>query len=116
MPERTVSVYRFQQLWREDDPAVPGCQRAAFVIECSAGTYVRSLISDLGDAYCEQLRRTSIGPFEVRDAVAPPPRGQPWRHPPLLALADALHAAAQASPTRAPARRPGAGRRGRLGP
>ena len=29
-----------------------------FEIECSAGTYVRSLIADLGDAYCEELRRT----------------------------------------------------------
>jgi tRNA pseudouridine55 synthase len=29
---------------------------------------VRSLIADLGDAYCEELRRTSIGPFDVADA------------------------------------------------
>jgi tRNA pseudouridine55 synthase len=29
---------------------------------------VRSLIADLGDAYCEELRRTAIGPFEVADA------------------------------------------------
>ena len=27
-----------------------------------------SLIADLGDAYCEQLRRTAIGPFEVAAA------------------------------------------------
>jgi tRNA pseudouridine55 synthase len=61
VPEREVSVYRFEETWREGD-------RRRFVIECSAGTYVRSLISDLGDAYCEQLRRTHIGPFEVTDA------------------------------------------------
>ena len=30
---------------------------------CSTGTYVRSLIAALGDAYCERLRRLSIGPF-----------------------------------------------------
>ena len=60
-PERTVTVHRFQQLWREGD-------RAQFEIECSSGTYVRSLIADLGDAYCEQLRRTAIGPFRVQDA------------------------------------------------
>ena len=42
--------------------------RAAFAIECSSGTYVRSLIADLGDAYCLELRRTAIGPFEVADA------------------------------------------------
>ena len=37
-----------------------------FEIECSSGTYVRSLIADLGDAYCLELRRTRIGPFGVR--------------------------------------------------
>ena len=61
MPEREVEVTRFDLLWREDD-------RAAFAIECSSGTYVRSLIADLGDAYCVELRRTAIGPFEVGDA------------------------------------------------
>ncbi len=52
---------RFEQLWREGE-------RAAFAIECSSGTYVRSLIADLGDAYCVELRRTGIGPFDVADA------------------------------------------------
>jgi tRNA pseudouridine55 synthase len=61
VPEREVTVHRFEQRWREDD-------RAAFVIECSSGTYVRSLIADLGDAYCEELRRTKVGPFDVADA------------------------------------------------
>lgn len=42
----------------------------AFHIECSAGTYVRSLVADLGDAYCLTLRRTRIGPFDVADASA----------------------------------------------
>ena len=61
MTPREVTVYRFELLWREGD-------RAGFLIECSAGTYVRSLIADLGDAYCEELRRTEIGPFTVDDA------------------------------------------------
>jgi len=81
-PQRIVTVYRFEQLWRDRDPAHP---RAGFAIECSAGTYVRSLIADLGDAYCEQLRRTAIGPFEVGEASAPPVRGERWPDPPLLA-------------------------------
>jgi len=59
--EREVTVTRFEQLFREDD-------RAGLVIECSSGTYVRSLIADLGDAYCLELRRTRIGPFDVADA------------------------------------------------
>ena len=29
---------------------------------------MRSLIADLGDAYCEQLRRTAIGEFDVAHA------------------------------------------------
>jgi tRNA pseudouridine55 synthase len=58
MPERTVTVTRFDELWRDDD-------RAAFSIECSSGTYVRSLVADLGDAYCVELRRTRIGSFDV---------------------------------------------------
>jgi tRNA pseudouridine55 synthase len=61
MPERFVTVHRFVELWRRDD-------RAEFEIECSSGTYVRSLIADLGDAYCLELRRTGIGPFSVEEA------------------------------------------------
>jgi tRNA pseudouridine55 synthase len=83
LPERTVRVYRFEQLWREGE-------RAGFEIECGSGTYVRSLIADLGDAYCLELRRTAIGPFHVRDAAPPPARAEPWRDAPLIALADAL--------------------------
>jgi tRNA pseudouridine55 synthase len=61
VPERLVTVHRFEQRWRED-------ARAEFEIECSSGTYVRSLVADLGDAYCEELRRTRIGPFAVEEA------------------------------------------------
>ena len=61
LAERVVEVYRFDERWRDGD-------RRGFVIECSSGTYVRSLIADLGDAYCEELRRTAIGRFEVADA------------------------------------------------
>jgi tRNA pseudouridine55 synthase len=61
MPPRLVRVHRFEQLWREDD-------RVGLEIECSSGTYVRSLIAELGDAYCTELRRTAIGPFSVEEA------------------------------------------------
>ena len=63
LPEREVRVDRFELLRREGD-------RAEFAIECSSGTYVRSLIADLGDAYCLELRRTRIGDFRVEDADA----------------------------------------------
>ena len=58
---RAVQVYRFEELWREGE-------RVGLEIECSAGTYVRSLVADLGDAYCEELERTAIGPFRLEDA------------------------------------------------
>jgi tRNA pseudouridine55 synthase len=61
LPERTVSVFRFDELWREGE-------RRGFVVECSSGTYVRSLIADLGDAYCLSLRRLAIGDFDVAEA------------------------------------------------
>ena len=73
LPEREVTVERFDELWREGD-------RAGFEIACSSGTYVRSLIADLGDAYTTELRRTAIGPFRVEDA-------DPER---VVPLADAL--------------------------
>lgn len=71
---RPVTVYRYEQLWREEG-------HAAFAIECSAGTYVRTLIADLDDAYCTQLRRTAIGPFAIADA-------DPARIVPLAAALD----------------------------
>jgi tRNA pseudouridine55 synthase len=90
MPERIVTVHRFVQQWRAPDDERAGLERAGFEIECGSGTYVRSLIADLHDAYCLQLRRTAIGPFQVADAVQPPPRGAEWVDPPLIALDDAL--------------------------
>ena len=79
------------QIWRDRRRGHPGLQRAEYEIECGSGTYVRSLIADLGgDAYCLSLRRTAIGPFEVADAVAPPARGADWPDPPLIALDEAL--------------------------
>jgi tRNA pseudouridine55 synthase len=90
MPERIVTVYRFEQLWREAPGEPGGLPRAGFEIECAAGTYVRSLIADLGDAYCLELRRTAIGPFDVRDGVPPPARGEPWSEPPLIELEQVL--------------------------
>lgn len=42
----------------------------------SSGTYIRALAHDIGaalgcGAYLEELRRTAVGSFEVKDAVAP---------------------------------------------
>jgi tRNA pseudouridine55 synthase len=61
IPEREVQVTRFELLERDGE-------RARLAIACSSGTYVRSLVSDLHDAYCLELRRTAIGAFDVADA------------------------------------------------
>ena len=90
MPERIVTVHRFEQLWREPAAGSGETTRAAYLIECSSGTYVRSLIADLGDAYCEELRRTAIGPFDVSQATPPPARGSRWEDPPLLTVEQAI--------------------------
>jgi tRNA pseudouridine55 synthase len=60
-PEREVEVYRAELL---DSDA----RTATYEIECSSGTYVRTLVETLGDAYCSDLRRTAVGPFRVEDA------------------------------------------------
>jgi tRNA pseudouridine55 synthase len=91
MPERIVTVHRFEQLERDGD-------RAEFEIECSSGTYVRSLVADLGDAYCEELRRTRIGPFDVDEAHSEPLAAH------ALALPDALARVADAEAGRVRAR------------
>lgn len=49
--------------------------RVAFKVACSTGTYIRSLIHDLGSAlgvgaYVEKLRRTRVGEFDVRNACS----------------------------------------------
>jgi len=65
---RPVHVSRFE-VTPTDDPLV---WRA--VVECSAGTYVRTLAADLGHAlgggaHLRDLRRTRSGRFTVADAV-----------------------------------------------
>ncbi|MDX6627014.1 MAG: tRNA pseudouridine55 synthase [Solirubrobacterales bacterium] len=62
-PARDVEVHRAELLSQDGE-------FAHYEIECSAGTYVRTLIETLGDAYCSDLRRTAVGPFAVEDAGA----------------------------------------------
>lgn len=60
-PERDVEVYRAELLGRD-------AGEVEYEIECSAGTYVRTLVETLDDAYCSTLRRVAIGAFRVEDA------------------------------------------------
>lgn len=55
------------------EPQEPGGD-LAIDVECSSGTYVRAIARDLGRAlgtraHLAALRRTGIGPWDVRDAV-----------------------------------------------
>ena len=61
IPARTVTIHDAQVLEREDP-------RVTIDVRCSSGTYIRTYVADLGDAFCEELRRTEIGPFRVEDA------------------------------------------------
>ena len=57
------------------DEATPGEPVAIVDVECSAGTYIRSLVRDLGGAvgsaaYLGALTRTASGAFSLEDAVS----------------------------------------------
>jgi tRNA pseudouridine55 synthase len=72
-PEREVEIYRAELV---GIVMMGGDYYVEHEIECSAGTYVRTLIETLEDAYCMELRRTAIGPFRVEKAGAELSLGQ----------------------------------------
>lgn len=61
-PVREMTVYRAERMQLLGE-------RATFELDCAGGTYVRSVVATLKDAYCEELRRTRIGELSVEDAV-----------------------------------------------
>lgn len=72
-PPRPVT---FHALRREAGPRVAGegLWDADVRVDCSSGTYVRSLARDLGEdlggaAHVSALRRLAVGPFRVEDAL-----------------------------------------------
>jgi len=81
---RTVHVESFELVFESRDTA-------RFSVQCSGGTYIRTLADDLGrivgcGAHLTELRRTRAGAFFVEDAVAL--EGATPEH--LIALARAL--------------------------
>ncbi|HEY3268301.1 MAG TPA: tRNA pseudouridine(55) synthase TruB [Armatimonadota bacterium] len=68
---RPVTVYRL-----DVESFTPGPRAAAaLTVECSAGTYVRTLCHDIGEAlgvggHMAALRRTAVGPFGESHAVS----------------------------------------------
>ncbi len=66
---RRVTVLRF------DVAPGPGPWSFAIEVDCTSGTYVRTLAADLGTAlgggaHLRRLRRTAVGPFTAERAVA----------------------------------------------
>lgn len=105
---RRITVHAFELEWLADG-------EAGFVVHCSKGTYVRTLVADLGEAlgcgaHVTALRRTALGPFRepemiMVDALARAAAGGPQALdalllPPDAALADwpAVHLGAEAAP------------------
>jgi len=69
-PPRPVTINSFQ-LMPTDDP-----MRFLAAVECSAGTYIRTLAADLGHllgggAHLSSLRRTAVGRFTIGEAAPP---------------------------------------------
>jgi len=69
-PPRPVTIHSFQ-LMPTDDPSV-----LLAAVECSSGTYVRTLAADLGHllgggAHLRNLRRTAVGRFTLGEAAPP---------------------------------------------
>lgn len=72
LPSRRVTVSRFEVL---DTREVDGWFDVDVEVDCSSGTYIRSLARDLGAAlgvggHLTLLRRTAVGPFTIDRAVA----------------------------------------------
>jgi len=70
-PEREVTVYDLSLVEFDE-----GAQTARLLALTGSGTYVRTLVEDLGaatgaGAYAAALRRTRIGPYRVADALGP---------------------------------------------
>ena len=78
---RPINIFRFDLLDFDG-------QDAQFIVHCSKGTYIRTLIDDLGEtlgcgAYVTALRRTQVGPFQASqmltdEFLAPLNQAQDW--------------------------------------
>lgn len=66
-PARTVTINQLELLSHDGD-------QARILVSCTKGTYIRSLVEDIGavlgcGAHVAQLRRTEAGPFDLTHAV-----------------------------------------------
>ena len=71
-PVRSVEIFKYQLI--EPVTYQDGQEEFGFDIECSKGTYVRSLVNDLGEklgypAVMTRLQRTSSSGFDLKQAI-----------------------------------------------
>ncbi|MEN8174902.1 MAG: tRNA pseudouridine(55) synthase TruB [Pseudomonadota bacterium] len=116
---RRVNIYALNLLGRDDD-------ELELEVHCSKGTYVRTLVEDIGErlgcgAHVSALRRTSVGPYgeegmvtvealeerareglEALDALLIPVDSALARWPAVRLSADAAHYLVQGQPVQAP--------------
>lgn len=69
---RKALIYR-NDLLSYDSDSEP---QLIFEVECSRGTYIRTLVVDIGEhagcgAYLSGLVRTAVGPYNLKDALSP---------------------------------------------
>ncbi len=84
---RPVTIHELRVGAVDGDPLVFRLE-----VQCSSGTYIRTLADDLGHAlgggaHLRNLRRTAIGPFKVEDAVELEALSPEALLPPIAALA-----------------------------
>ena len=65
MKERNIHEYKISEI---------NFPNISFMISCTKGTYIRSIVRDFGKALgcgavLTKLRRTKIGEFDVKDAL-----------------------------------------------
>ena len=89
-PPRPVTVHRLS-IAATDEPHVFRIE-----VDCSSGTYVRSLAADIGTAlgggaHLRNLRRTAIGPFTLATAVPLEELSAEAVQPPAVAVAHLAH-------------------------
>ena len=66
---RPITIFKFELLQRRGN-------QADFIVHCSKGTYIRTLIDDLGEllgcgGHVSKLHRTQVGPFTASQMVKP---------------------------------------------
>ncbi len=73
LPERPVTIFSLEVLDVVFGVDATSCIDIRISVHCSSGTYIRAIARDVGEAlgvggHLTQLRRTSVGPFDVSEA------------------------------------------------